>query len=64
MILIISEHNDKIRNMIINDLNRGVTVLKAQGGYSGQDKNVLLYQIMRIKKRLRMQLRDMPVGIR
>ena len=42
MILIISEHNDKIRNMIINDLNRGVTVLKAQGGYSGQDKNVLL----------------------
>lgn len=42
MILIVSEHNDKIRNMIINDLNRGVTVLKAQGGYSGEDKNVLL----------------------
>ena len=42
MILIVSEHNDKIRNMIIKDLNRGVTVLKAQGGYSGQDKNVLL----------------------
>ena len=42
MILIISENNDKIRDMIINDLNRGVTLLKAQGGYSGQDKNVLL----------------------
>ena len=42
MILIISENNDKIRDMIINELNRGVTVLKAQGGYSGQDKNVLL----------------------
>lgn len=42
MILIVSEHNDEIRNMIIKDLNRGVTVLKAQGGYSGQDKNVLL----------------------
>lgn len=42
MILIISEHNDKIRNMIIGNFNRGVTILKAQGGYSGQDKNVLL----------------------
>lgn len=42
MILIITEKSDKIRNMIINDLNRGVTVLKAQGGYSGQDRNVLL----------------------
>ena len=42
MIMIISEKNDEIRNMIINDLNRGVTVLKGQGGYSGQDRNVLL----------------------
>ena len=42
MILIISEESDKIRNMIINDIHRGVTILKAQGGYSGQDKNVLL----------------------
>lgn len=42
MIMIISDKNDEIRNMIINDLNRGVTVLKGQGGYSGQDRNVLL----------------------
>lgn len=42
MILIISEHNDEIRNMIVYDFNRGVTVLKGQGGYSGEDKNVLL----------------------
>ncbi len=42
MIMIISDKNDEIRNMIVNDLNRGVTVLKGQGGYSGQDKNVLL----------------------
>ncbi len=42
MILIISEESDKIRNMIINDIHRGVTVLKAQGGYSRQEKNVLL----------------------
>ncbi len=42
MIMIISDKNDEIRNMIITELNRGVTVLKAQGGYSGQDKTVLL----------------------
>lgn len=42
MIMIISDKNDEIRNMIVKDLNRGVTVLKGQGGYSGQDKNVLL----------------------
>lgn len=42
MIMIISEKSDEIRNMIIGDFNRGVTILKAQGGYSKQDKNVLL----------------------
>lgn len=42
MIMIISDKNDEIRNMIVKDLNRGVTVLKGQGGYSGQDRNVLL----------------------
>lgn len=42
MILIISEKSDEIRNMIVYDFNRGVTVLKGQGGYSGEDKNVLL----------------------
>ena len=42
MLLIVSDHSDEIRNLIIKDLNRGVTVLKATGGYSNQDKNVLL----------------------
>lgn len=42
MIIIISDKNDEIRNMLISDLDRGVTVLKGQGGYSNQDKNVLL----------------------
>ncbi len=41
-IMIISEKSDEIRHMIINDLNRGVTILKAQGGYSKTDKDVLL----------------------
>ena len=42
MILIISEQSEKLCNMIISDLDRGVTILKAQGGYSKADKDVLL----------------------
>lgn len=41
-IMIISEKSDEIRHIIINDLHRGVTTLKGQGGYSGTEKNVLL----------------------
>lgn len=41
-IMIISEKSDEIRHIIINDLHRGVTVLKGQGGYSGAEKNILL----------------------
>ena len=43
VIMIFSEKSDEIRHMIINDLNRGVTTLKSQGGYSGEEKNILLY---------------------
>lgn len=42
MIIIISENGDEIRQMILNEFNRGVTVLKGQGGYSGTEKNVLI----------------------
>ena len=42
MILIISEQSEKLCNMILSDLDRGVTILKAQGGYSKTDKDVLL----------------------
>lgn len=42
MVLIISEQSEKLCNMILGDLDRGVTILKAQGGYSKNDKDVLL----------------------
>ncbi len=42
MILIITQESEKIRRMIISDFDRGVTVLKGQGGYSSENKNVLL----------------------
>ena len=57
-IMIISEKNDEIRQLLINDLNRGVTVLKGQGGYSGNDNKVLLCacydnQIQKIIKKIK-----------
>jgi len=38
---IISEKADEIREYIINDLDRGCTVLKGEGGYTGRDKDVI-----------------------
>ena len=42
MVIIISEQSEKLCNIILGDLDRGVTILKAQGGYSKTDKDVLL----------------------
>ena len=58
MIMIFSEKSDEIRHIIINDLQRGVTVLKGQGGYSGNDNKVLLCacydnQIQKIIKKIK-----------
>lgn len=52
---IISEYSDDIKTVIVETLNRGVTVLQGKGAYSGQDKQVLLcvvkrQQIVEIKK--------------
>ena len=44
-LLVFSDHYQKIADHIINDLERGVTVLKAQGWYTKMDKNVLLILI-------------------
>ena len=44
-LLVFSDQYQKIADHIINDLERGVTVLKAQGWYTKLDKNVLLILI-------------------
>ncbi len=41
-IMVITEKGDEIRHIILNDFNRGVTTLKGQGGYSSQEKDVIL----------------------
>lgn len=39
---IISDHNEAICSAIVNDLDRGVTILHGQGAYTGNEKKVLM----------------------
>lgn len=52
---IISSRSDEIRSVILHDIDRGVTILKGQGGWSGEDKDVLMVafkqrQIVHLKR--------------
>jgi uncharacterized membrane-anchored protein YitT (DUF2179 family) len=44
---IISDHYEEIRMKIINDINRGGTVLKGQGLYSEKEKNLIYTNVSR-----------------
>ena len=46
-LFVFSQKYKEIADHIINDMNRGVTVLKAQGWYTKQDKDILLILIGR-----------------
>ena len=55
MAYIISESPEEIAAAIMQDMERGVTILKGQGAWSGQDKQVLLVafkqrQIVQMKR--------------
>lgn len=39
---IITEHETSIKSFLINELKRGVTILEARGGYTGDRKKVLM----------------------
>ncbi len=39
---VISEHSDEIRKAILSSMDRGVTLLNGQGGYSLEDTNIVL----------------------
>jgi len=41
-LMVFSEKNSQIADHIINNMDRGVTILKAQGWFTKKDKNVLL----------------------
>ena len=42
MITVITEKGETVRNIIINELHRGVTVLKGHGGYTDGEKDVII----------------------
>ncbi|MGQ9856197.1 MAG: YitT family protein [Fervidobacterium sp.] len=44
---VVSEKADDIKKFVLNDLERGVTVFDAKGGYTNQPKNVLMIVIKR-----------------
>lgn len=46
-VLIISDKAEAINQMIVDDLNRGITEFAAKGGYTGQQRKVLLCIISR-----------------
>jgi uncharacterized membrane-anchored protein YitT (DUF2179 family) len=46
-VLVITKEPDKIRDCIIDTLNRGVTIFKGTGGYSGEDRYMLTTVIPR-----------------
>ena len=53
--LIVSDRHDAIRERVLQQLERGVTILKGEGGYSHQEKKVLLtavkqYQVAELKQ--------------
>ena len=48
-ITIVSEKNDQIRQRIMDDLGRGVTIYKARGGKSGADQEILYCVVTRLE---------------
>ena len=47
MMLIMSGEPDRIANEILTQMGRGVTILKATGAYTGDDRRVLLCAVSR-----------------
>ena len=45
MIMIISKKQPEISRAIMTKVDRGVTLLKSQGGYSGEDQNTILVSV-------------------
>ncbi len=57
--IIISEHSQVISDGIINKMDRGATLLKGAGAYSGDNKNVILCVVRRNQiSKLRMLIKE------
>lgn len=57
--LIISDQYDRIRESVLEHLGRGVTILHATGGYSGEERKVLYVVVQRHEaQRLRQRIHE------
>jgi len=41
-IIIVSDHLEEIRSVLLNEIDRGVTVWRAEGGYTKKNKNLIM----------------------
>lgn len=63
LLFIMSVKNDEIAQDILTDMDRGVTVLKSRGAYSGREGEVLLcavrrYEVVKVKEIVRSHDKD------
>lgn len=63
LLFIMSPQNDEITKDILTDMDRGVTVLKSRGAYSGREGEVLLcavrrYEVVKVKEIVRSHDKD------
>lgn len=47
IVYVISKHTEQIADVILNDMNRGVTFLNGRGGYSGDEQNIIFCAVRR-----------------
>ncbi|MCG0275298.1 MAG: YitT family protein [Thermosediminibacteraceae bacterium] len=48
-VYIISDRNEEIQKRILEDLGRGITLFEAKGGYTGEEKKVVMCAITRLE---------------
>ena len=55
-VLIISQKSDEIKDFIINDMQRGATIMEATGAFSGENKK-MIYTIVSMKELISLRKR-------
>lgn len=48
-LMIVSDKTEEIRSVIINDINRGATIIDAHGGYKGESRQII-YTILTLRE--------------
>lgn len=45
MLMVVTKHSDEIIERVTHSMHRGVTVLPVKGGYTGEEKNMLVFAV-------------------